>query len=264
MQYTAPDKDFIRKAFNAISPRYDLLNQVLSFGQADRWRKRACQIFLEGAGSISEGKRGQVPFSKGLAPFLKEKVPVSFYEKGARPQSILDLGCGTGDSLKWFLRARKWERAVGLDFSKEMLVKARLKLLEAEFREGDFNKLPFGDAEFDLVFSAFTLRSVQNMPQFLSEVKRVLKPGGRTGLLELTRPRNFLHRAFFFPYIKVVLPALGRLVSGNDTAYRFLSQSVENFQVPEQTLEIMRQADFRDLFTKSFSFGVATLIIATK
>lgn len=232
MNYTVPDKVFIQKAFDSITPKYDLLNQILSFGQADRWRQRAARILLEG-----------IPSSAG---------------------TILDLGCGTGDSLKGFLAAKKWERAVGLDFSEAMLSRARQKIPEAEFIHGDLHELPFPDKNFDIIFSAFTLRSVQDMPRFLQGVFRVLKPGGRVGFLELTRPRNLLHRLFFFPYLKLSLPVVGWLVSGNPTAYQFLSKSVETFQPPEKILERMREAGFRDCSMKSFSFGAVTLMIGRK
>jgi len=230
--YAAPNKEFIRRAFDTISQRYDLLNEILSFGNADRWRKKACGLLLKRAGN----------------------------EAGA----VLDLGVGTADSLKWFLKKKKWRFAAGLDFSGKMLCRAARKISGAFFVNGDFHELPFAYGSFDVIFSAFTLRSVQNMPKFLAEIKRVLKPGGKVGFLDLTRPRSILHKIFFFPYLRFFLPLVGRLISGSDTAYQFLSQSVQNFQSPERTLEVMRQAGFRELSTKSFSFGAATLIIATK
>ncbi|HPS37629.1 MAG TPA: class I SAM-dependent methyltransferase, partial [Candidatus Omnitrophota bacterium] len=133
-----------------------------------------------------------------------------------------------------------------------------------ELQAGDFHELSFPDASFDLILSAFTLRSVQDMPRFLGGIFRVLKPGGRVAFLELTRPRNFLLKLFFIPYVKIYLPLVGRWVSGNDTAYRFLSESVRHFQSPSVVMERMEKAGFSELSTKSFSFGTATLIIGRK
>jgi demethylmenaquinone methyltransferase/2-methoxy-6-polyprenyl-1,4-benzoquinol methylase len=128
----------------------------------------------------------------------------------------------------------------------------------------DFDVLPFLEASFDLVISAFTLRSVQKLPEFLSAVLRILTPGGKAAFLDLTRPRNFAARLLFFPYLKFILPLLGWLISGNRKAYGFLSESVRHFQAPEETVRLMQAAGYRDLTTKSFAFGAATLIIGTK
>ena len=229
----APDKDFIRNAFDSITPRYDLLNQILSFGRSEVWRKRSAEILLG--------------------------VP------GFSPKTILDLGCGTGKFLECFLKMRKWESATGVDFSVAMLRKARETIQESVlWLQEDFDALPFLESSFDLVVSGFTLRSVQKLPEFFKTVHRILTPGGRAAFLDLTRPRNPFVRIFFYPYLRFFLPLLGWLVSGNRKAYDFLSGSVRSFPPPEKTLELMTQAGFRDCKTKSFSFGVATLIIGTK
>lgn len=231
--YTAPDQNFIRQKFNTISPRYDLLNQILSFNSADTWRKKSAQLLM------------------------LELLPEA--------SAILDLGVGTGDFLKWFLKIKKWKRAVGVDFAEAMLVRAREKLPAlVELLATDFHKLPLGAQEFDLVISAFTLRSVQGLPGFFQEIFRVLKPGGCVGLLELTRPKNLLHRLFFDPYLKLFLPWVGRVVSQDPEAYQFLSQSVRHFQSPESIQEMLRSVGFGTCRSFSFAFGAATLIIGKK
>ena len=242
--HAKPDKEFIRRTFDSISPRYDLLNQILSFGSADQWRRKAANLLLEGG--------------NGSGTILGK-------QNGARPTAILDVGVGTGDFLKWFLKARSWERSVGTDFSAEMLERAKEKLPPSvELFSADFHELPFEDSSFDLIVSAFTLRSVQHMPRFLSGLFRILKPGGRVGFLDLTRPRNRLHKLLFFPYLRIFLPVMGWLISGHQTAYQFLSQSVDRFQTPEETMRLMADAGFKDCHSKSFSFGAATLIIGHK
>ena len=229
----APDKEFIRGAFDSITPRYDLLNQVLSFGMSEAWRKRSAEIVL------------------GIPSFS--------------PKTILDLGCGTGKFLECFLRSRPWESATGVDFSVAMLKKARETVPgNVLWLKEDFDSLPFLECSFDLVISGFTLRSVQKLPEFLGHVQRILTPGGRVAFLDLTRPRNSLARLLFYPYLKFVLPLLGWLISGNLKAYGFLSGSVRKFQAPEETIRLMQAAGYRDCTSKSFAFGAATLIIATK
>ena len=230
---STPDKEFIRDAFDSITPRYDLLNQVLSFGMSEAWRKRSAKIVL------------------GDPAFV--------------PKTILDLGCGTGKFLGSFLQGKSWESATGVDFSVEMLKKARETVLgNVMWLREDFDSLPFLDASFDLVISGFTLRSVQKLPEFLSRVHRILTPGGKAAFLDLTRPRNFWVRVFFFPYLKFILPLLGWLISGNRKAYGFLSGSVRKFQSPEVTMKLMEVAGYHDLTSKSFAFGAATLIIGKK
>lgn len=231
--HVAPDRATLRGVFDSISPYYDLLNRILSFNAADRWRRRAKEV-------------------------LDQKKLLS-------GEAILDLGVGTGDFLKEFLPSHSWKAAVGLDFSTAMMARAREKLPpEVGFVNADFQDLPFRDACFDLIISAFTLRSVRNMPRFLNGLYRIVRPGGAVVFLDLTRPGNFWHKLFFYPYLKFYLPLVGWLISGNFEAYRFLSRSVEHFQAPAETIALMEAAGFEDFSRKSFSFGAVTLIISRK
>lgn len=230
---TVPDKKFIQEAFDSIASRYDLLNQILSFGMSESWRKRSAEILLS--------------------------------DSGFSPKTILDLGCGTGKFLECFLQSKSWESATGVDFSLDMLKKARETISgNVMWLREDFDALPFLDSSFDLVISGFTLRSVQKLPDFLDTVRRILSPGGKAAFLDLTRPRNFLARIFFYPYLKFVLPFLGWLISGNRKAYDFLSGSVRSFQSPEDTIKMMQAVGYRSCSSKSFAFGTATLIIGVK
>jgi ubiquinone/menaquinone biosynthesis C-methylase UbiE len=146
-----------------------------------------------------------------------------------------------------------------------MLKKARETIPEKVlWLEEDFENLPFLESSFDLVISGFTLRSVQNIPEFLKKVRRILSPGGKAVFLDLTRPRDLWARVFFYPYLKWFLPLIGWLVSGNGTAYGFLARSVAHFQSAEKTLGFMTEAGFKDCSSKPFSFGAVTLIMGSR
>ena len=226
----SPDKVTIRSIFDEIAFRYDFLNAVLSFRMDDGWRKNACRLILEG-----------------------------------REESLLDLGVGTGKFLEHFLKAKTWKRVAGLDFAHEMLARARKNMPAGPgWVSGDFHDLPFANASFDLIVSAYTLRSVKNLPLFFRENYRVLAPGGKLALLCLTRPKTRAARLLYYPYLNLYIPLVGRLVSGSSRAYSFLSQSIQKFQDPESTVQIMREAGFGELKQHSFTLGAATLIVGRK
>ncbi|MBI3999441.1 MAG: ubiquinone/menaquinone biosynthesis methyltransferase [Candidatus Omnitrophica bacterium] len=222
-----PDRKTIQSLFNAISPKYDFLNSFLSFGLHVYWRRKTVRHTVTGL-----------------------------------ENTILDLGAGTGKSLSTFLRAHRFKRAVGCDFSEPMLQKAKKRLGDSAFLvSGDFHRLPFPDQSFDLVTGSFILRSVQNMAQFLEEVKRVLKPQGKAVFLELTRPKNrFIWKLFYEPYLKFCIPSVGQLFSRHEGAYQFLSQSIQAFVEPEDLQAQFDLTGFSEFSAKSLSFGAATII----
>lgn len=225
-----PGSRAIRTYFDGIARRYDFLNNFLSFKLDEIWRAKARKIALE-----------------------------------SHQEAVLDLGIGTGKFLAEFVRAKKWKRMSGLDFSTGMLEEARRQLPpEAELVTGDFHHLPFEKESFDLIVSAFTLRSVQNMPVFLSEVFRLLKPRGTAAFLCLTRPTNFFWKLLYYPYLKIYLPIVGGLLTGHREAYKFLSESIMHFQSPEQTVLMMKEAGFNQVGIRAFSFGSATLLTGKK
>lgn len=227
----APESKTLRGFFDGIAGRYDFLNQFLSFHLDDYWRKKSRDLLLSGG-----------------------------------EESVLDLGTGTGKFLELFLKTKSWKRAVGLDFSQGMLRGAAHGKLSSGtgFINGDFQDLPFAASSFDIAISAFTLRSVGSMRQFLGEIRRVLTPGGKTGLLCLTRPENPLFLALYYPYLRFYLPWIGGIISGNREAYRFLADSILNFQEPEDTAEMMRGMGFGEVRVHRFTFGIATLITGKK
>ncbi len=226
----SPDKKSIQEFFDGIAPRYDFLNNFLSFNLDENWRKKAKKIILQG-----------------------------------NERSILDLGVGTGKFLQTFLKEKSWDSAVGLDFSNQMLLRAQEELpKDVRLLSGDFHDLPFAGNSFDLIVSGFTLRSVKDMPQFLSEVYRILNTGGKVAFLCLTRPRNKLFKLLYYPYLKFYLPCCGNMVSGHAQAYKFLSDSIQSFQEPIETMKMMTDEGFGETNSYEFTFGAATLIVGKK
>jgi demethylmenaquinone methyltransferase/2-methoxy-6-polyprenyl-1,4-benzoquinol methylase len=205
----------VRQIFNSIAPSYDLLNHLLSMGLDRRWWNRAARSF---------------------APVL------------SRPEArVLDLCCGTGDMTAALLAQRPVNAApvTGLDFSPEMLDRARAKYgsSNVSWVEGDAMHLPYADNSFDLVTAAFGFRNLTNYAEGLSEMHRVLAPGGMIGILECNQPDG-LSGFGYGMYFRHVLPLLGGMISGDRAAYRYLPESVARFPRPPQMLAMMGAAGF--------------------
>jgi len=211
----------VREMFTRIAPRYDLLNHLLS-GQMDkRWRARA---------------------ARELAPILNRA-----------DATVLDVCCGTGDLAFSLARAGK-AKIIGADFSHSMLTRARTKAIaEANgaapvpFFEADALRLPFADASFDLVTTAFGFRNLANYEGGLGEFLRVLKPGGSLAILEFTEPApGLLGDAYRF-YCQTVLPKIGGWISGDAAAYAYLPKSVARFFHPAELADLMKQAGYAEV-----------------
>ena len=220
----------VREMFTSIAPRYDLVNHVLSFNTDRFWWWRAARTFDS---------------------ILK------------RPDArVLDLCCGTGDmTLALRRRANSGHpQIIGADFSHAMLQRAAVKGRETTLRwiEADALRLPFPNAHFDLVTAAFGFRNLADYDAGLREMVRVLRPGGQCGILDFGEPRGLLGRVYRI-YFKRVLPALGTVISGVQGPYKYLPASVERFPPPDEMLERMRQAGFREASWTPYTFGVAGL-----
>ena len=224
----------VREMFTAIAPRYDLLNHLLSFNVDRYWWWRTARSFT----SILE-----------------------------RPSArVLDLCCGTADLAK-ALRRRAGSKAatVGVDFSHAMLVRATAKTSHESicFAEADALQLPFRDGAFDLVASAFGFRNLANYDAGLKEMHRVLRAGGEVGILDFGEPGGVMGKLYRV-YFKHVLPRVGTLISGVKGPYAYLPASVERFPSPQEMLERMRRAGFRDVSWQPFTFGIAGLFRGKK
>ncbi len=211
----------VREMFTRIAPRYDLLNHLLS-GQMDkRWRTRT---------------------ARELRPILERA--------DAR---VLDLCCGTGDLAFSLARAGK-AKIIGADFSHTMLVRANQKAIEESngvspipFLEADALRLPFGDAAFDLVTTAFGFRNLANYEAGLREILRVLKPGGSVAILEFTEPAPGLMGDAYRFYCQTVLPKIGGWISGDAAAYAYLPKSVARFFRPKELADVMKAVGYGEV-----------------
>ena len=228
----------VRQMFTDIAPRYDLLNHLLSFNIDRLWWRRVARTFAHIA---------------------------------RRPDArLLDLCCGTGDMARALAKLRpaggpSVVAVLGVDFSHAMLQRASIKSQGKAMRwiESDALQLPFADASFQLVVSAFGFRNLANYDAGLREIHRVLAPGGETGILDFGEPGGLVGRIYAV-YFRRVLPAVGTLISGVKGPYSYLPASVERFPAPQQMMDRMRAAGFRDVSWTPFTFGIAGLYRGTR
>jgi demethylmenaquinone methyltransferase/2-methoxy-6-polyprenyl-1,4-benzoquinol methylase len=194
--------------FDRIAPVYDVMNHVMTAGLDIRWRRRAAQA------AVRAGDR------------------------------VLDAACGTGDLAIADLKAGAG-KVTGLDFSAKMLERARVKQTSIEWLQGDMLALPFADETFDAATVGFGVRNVENLELGLSELRRVLRPGGRLAILEITQPRGPL-RPFYSLWFDRIVPLLGKVLPGGD-AYTYLPASVKRFPTAERLADMLREAGFADV-----------------
>jgi demethylmenaquinone methyltransferase/2-methoxy-6-polyprenyl-1,4-benzoquinol methylase len=212
--------------FDRIAHRYDLVNTVLSGGIDAGWRRRAAR-------------------ATGLQP----------------GGSALDVACGSGRLTAELARtAEARGRVIGLDFSPHMLEIARRDHPSIEFIEGDALDLPFEDAAFDAATIAFGLRNLSDPVRGLREMKRVVKPGGRSVVLEFVRPPKNLAGAAYRLYLRTLLPAIGGALSGQRAAYRYLSDTVDSYRTPEELREMARAAGWSNVTFKALALGTVGIL----
>ncbi len=215
----------VRDMFARISPRYDLLNHLLSANIDTRWRRRVVQK---------------------LQPMLAENA------------LVLDVGCGTGD-LSIAIFEKTAARVVGIDFCRPMLQIAKGKAPRLKFIEGDALRLPFADATFDAVTIGFALRNLSSVEQGLAELHRVLKPHGGLAILEFSQPSVPVVRQLVRFYYWRLLPFFGGWLSGSRHAYQYLPDSISKFPNQEKLAGMMRAANFIEVDFENLSGGIAAL-----
>ena len=226
----------VGQMFDRISRTYDLLNHLLSLGRDFSWRRKTA---------------GQLDAS--------------------REMKVLDLATGTGDMLICLLRHRpNITQATGLDISENMLSVCRDKLRRRSLLQrvdllcADASKTPFPDETFDAATMAFGIRNTVDASATLREIHRILKPGGVALILEFSLPACPVTRWFYLRYLRLVVPLIGSLVSGDRHAYRYLNESIESFQQPAGFCSLMEEAGFRDASVIPLTFGVASIYQGVK
>ena len=225
----------VEQMFDNIAPTYDRLNHRLSWDIDRGWRRKAI---------------GQ------LEPFS--------------PKTVLDIATGTGDFAILAAQMLKPERLIGADISEGMMQIGRQKMVEAglagviSFEREDCLSLSYGDETFDAVTAAFGIRNFADLDRGLSEMCRVLKKGGHLSIVELTTPVSFPMKHLFGIYSHTVLPLYGRLVSGDTSAYTYLTRTIEAFPQGEQMAGILRKAGFSEAAFRRLTFGICTMYFATK
>ena len=225
----------VEAMFNNIAPAYDTLNHRLSWNIDKGWRRKAI---------------------KALLPY--------------RPQTMLDIATGTGDFAIMAAKMLRPKQLIGVDIAEEMMAVARPKV-ETEhlgniisFKRDDCMDLSFDDNTFDAVTAAFGIRNFSDLDKGLSEMCRVLKTGGKLSIVELTTPVTFPMKQLFKIYSHTFLPIYGRIISKDQSAYKYLTATIEAFPQGEQMTEILKKAGFREATFKRLTSGICTMYLATK
>ena len=224
----------VREMFTSIAPHYDLLNHLLSASVDKLWWRRTARTFR---------------------PILQRSNA-----------QVLDLCCGTGDMAFALRRQSNAAKITGADFSHRMLTLALAKTPRhgaVTWVEADALRLPFPDNSFNLVTSAFGFRNLADYDAGLREILRILKPGGECGILDFSEPGGVFGKLYNV-YFKSVLPRIGRLVSGDASAYAYLPASVQRFPSPAELLERMEKLGFQESSWTRYTFGIAGLFRGKK
>jgi len=222
--------------FSRIAPKYDLVNHIASLGQDYFWRRRVVR-----------------------------------YLDSTKQIALADLATGTGDLLIELLAGRpNIISSAALDLSAEMLALCEKKLAIREFSSrvtlvcGDAANVPFADGSFDVVTIGFGIRNVPDAAKGLREIHRILRPGGQCLVLEFSLPPGPVVRGLYLFYLRYIVVLIGRVISGNADAYRYLNSSVESFYSAKDFRRLMENAGFEDVTAEALSFGVAHIYRGTK
>ncbi|HJY22466.1 MAG TPA: bifunctional demethylmenaquinone methyltransferase/2-methoxy-6-polyprenyl-1,4-benzoquinol methylase UbiE [Hanamia sp.] len=225
----------VENMFDKIAFRYDFLNRFLSAGIDVGWRKKAIKQLLS-----------------------------------LQPKKILDVATGTGDFAITGYEILKPDKITGIDISDGMLDIGRKKILKAglqnhiELLNGDSEAILFDDNSFDAVTVAFGVRNFEHLENGLSEIKRVLRPGGKLIVLECTKPSMPVIKQLYHFYMKFITPKIGKIIAKNNDAYQYLNDSVLQFPEKENFIHILNQSNYRNAFYKTLTLGICTIYCAEK
>lgn len=225
-----PSRQEIWKMFDEISPTYDRVNRIMTYGLDRYWRKK-------------------------VGAFLPN-----------RPLSLLDLATGTGDQIISLLEnCPQIQQAIGTDLSKEMLLIGQKKITQKSYQnkvtleEGNALSLPYPDSSFDCITMSFGIRNVTNVVDCLKEMMRLLKPGGRALILEGTVPSIPLIRQSYLFYMRHILPRIGAAFAKNPQAYQYLNKTIETFPSGDAFCQLMREAGFSQSCAHPLTLGTVTI-----
>ncbi|MDP4709942.1 MAG: bifunctional demethylmenaquinone methyltransferase/2-methoxy-6-polyprenyl-1,4-benzoquinol methylase UbiE [Saprospiraceae bacterium] len=229
-------KSQVSKMFNNIAPYYDLLNRVLSLGIDTVWRKKAVQQL----------------------------------STGDRPQIILDVATGTADLALEINRQLNPHAITGVDIAADMLAIGRQKIAKQNLSEiirleqGDSEELRFENDYFDAITVAFGVRNFENLQKGLTEMRRVLKPGGKAVILEFSKPTIFPFKQLYHFYFKNILPFIGKFTSRDPKAYQYLYESVQSFPDGERFTAILSNVGFKSTKCIPLTLGICSIYVAEK
>jgi len=234
--YTAEGskKEQVAQMFNSIAHRYDFLNHFFSLGIDVLWRRKAIRL-------------------------LKKEAP----------KTILDIATGTGDFAFEALRLNP-EKVVGIDISSGMIAVGNQKVnkrkvnAKVELKLGDSENLEFSDNSFDAITVGFGVRNFEHLEKGLSEMARVLKPGGQAAILEFSKPRKFPIKQLYYFYFKTLMPLIGKLVSKDSSAYTYLPESVMAFPEGEAMKQIILKTGYSACTIYPLTGGIASIYLARK
>ncbi|HEX3079320.1 MAG TPA: bifunctional demethylmenaquinone methyltransferase/2-methoxy-6-polyprenyl-1,4-benzoquinol methylase UbiE [Puia sp.] len=228
-------KEQVAEMFNRIAFRYDFLNRFLSGGIDRSWRKKAI-IEL----------------------------------KTVNPKTVLDLATGTADMPIMLMKLLSPDKVIGIDISEAMLELGRRKVEKNNLKgkislqTGDAENIYFSNASFFAATVAFGVRNFQNLEKGLSEIYRILKPGGKLVILEFSKPDNSYFLPFYKLYLKVIAPRIGKMISGSLDAYTYLNDSVNAFPEGKAFIGILNKSGFKETYFKRLSLGICTIYCGNK
>lgn len=228
-------KQQVAVMFDKIAFRYDFLNRFLSAGIDVSWRKKAIKQL-----------------------------------KALQPQYILDVATGTGDVAILAEKMLHPVKITGIDISEGMLDIGRKKVQKSglqskiELLQGDSETMSFNDNSFDAITVAFGVRNFQNLEKGLTEMLRVLKPGGKLVVLEFSRPKQFLFKTIYNLYMKTIAPGFGKLIAKNKDAYQYLNDSVQRFPEGTDFIEILNKTGYKLTNYKTLTLGICSVYWGSK
>ena len=228
-----PKKEGIRELFDDIAVKYDRFNHISSFGADRSWRRKAVRAIVN----------------------------------TDKPIQVLDVATGTADfAIAVSKKAAQGSHITGIDLSEGMIEigKAKCQGLPIDLMIGDAENLDFADSTFDRICVAFGVRNFENLMKGLTEMQRVLKPGGRLIVLELSYPKNRLLFWFYKLYSLKIIPKIGAKMTGNTGAFTYLPDSILKFPLPEKFIPMLRQAGFSKIDAYQYMFGVCRMYCAEK